>query len=65
MFKIVRENRTEKISKSSIQIFRREWIPLLGRANFKFNDTPIEIETSITIISPLVEHPVSDFQTYS
>ena len=60
-----RENRTEKISKSSIQIFRRELIPLLGRDNFKFNNTPIEIETSITIISPLVEHPVSDFQTNS
>ena len=38
---------------------------MLGRGDFKFNDTPIEIETSITIISPLVEHPVSDFQTYS
>ena len=60
-FKIARGNRTEKIS--SIQIFRRESIPLLGRGNFKF-DVPIEIETSITIISPLVEHPVSYFKTY-
>ena len=57
--KFLRENRTEKITKSSIQAFRREWIPLLGPDNFKFNDTPIELETSHTIIGSLVQHPVS------
>ena len=57
--KFLRENRTEKITKSPIQAFRREWIPLLGPDNFKFNDTPIELETSHTIIGSLVQHPVS------
>ena len=56
-----RENKTEEITKNSIQSFRRSRIPLLGPDNFKFNATPIEIETSITIISSLVQHPVSNF----
>ena len=61
--KFLRENRTEKITKSPIQAFRREWIPLLGPDNFKFNDTPIELETSHTIIGSLVQHPVSFLST--